>query len=162
MKMLKIFKFNIRLVLDGVGIDFYRLIHSNAENEDDQLKILKSGGKVLAKTTEGSVAHQTALETMADVYMRRHEFEKAANGFNCALEVLIKNSKNLGSVKSSLSYLSLCLASCYQNMGERDKVVATIFHAIKIGVDVDEFNELIDSRKLKELLLEAEEASVRD
>lgn len=151
-RLIKIIKFNVHLVLSGSFLNFYRVVLSSNEHSHGQKRILKYAPILLEHAQEGSVEHQTALEIMADVYMRQHRFKEASCGFRSALDLLASYSKNFTSVQRSASYLFVCLASCHFNLGDRDKTIEVITEALKLGIAPERFEGLIDSDKLEEII----------
>jgi len=148
----KVIPFHLYLIKKGVLIDFYRLLMANPAREKDQIVILNHGPNLLNKTEEGSPPHQIALETISDVYMRQHKFSEAAAGFESALSLFLKNTKDITSQTKTLSYLTLSLASCYYNLGERGKVSQLIAEAVTHGVPPENFEGLINTQQLKNII----------
>ncbi|MFA6174478.1 MAG: hypothetical protein WC334_03015 [Kiritimatiellales bacterium] len=153
-KLTKIFKFHFHLLCSGSFLNFYRISFANNKTPFGQKITLKYAPALLRQAEEGSVEHQTALESISEVYMRQHRFEEAANGFQSALNLLSEHSTDFHAVKHSASYLFTCLAACHFNLGNREKTVEVIKEALRVGVPVDSFEGLIDVKKLRETMPE--------
>ena len=148
----KFTKTNLYLLRHGVCCDFYRLVCANTADARDQSAVIKYGDRILKKTECNSVAYQTALERVSDVKMRTHRFKEAAKGFQSSLDFYVQHSCDSSSLPRSMEYLSLCLASCYFNLGERKKTIDVIRKAIINGVSPTTFTELLEREELNKLI----------
>ena len=133
------------LLRHGICCDFCRLMSANTASQRGQSTVIKCGNRILKKTERDSVAYQTALERVSDVKMRTHNFKGAAKGFQSSLDFYAQNSCDSSLLPRSIEYLSLCLASCYFNLGEREKTAETIRTAVINGVSPETFDGLLEN-----------------
>jgi hypothetical protein len=142
---------NIKMIREGTFLDFYRVFKADPSKEKDQETILRCGSRIMDKTVSGTLAHQTALEQISEVYLRRREFEKAWSGFDTALEIFLEKSPDVTESSNNLSYLTHMLACCCFNLGDRQGTIDVLTQAVQLGVPPKDFEGLLESEKIPEL-----------
>jgi len=149
-KIKKILGWHWDLIKQGIAIDYFILMRGSPKVLSGQVKILKAANRIFSKSTQNSVAYVMAFECVADVHMRQHKFEEAAEEFEKAI---VLNAEN-GIPFDKLGYLYESLAACYYNCGHRKKAVTVISEAIANKVDPNIFSHFLDDKKLKTLITE--------
>lgn len=144
-KIKKLLSWHWHLIRSGLWGDFLVLVRSDANNAVSQGKILKSANNIVSRTKSSQATYLMALEAIADVHMRQHKFEQAAEDFR---DAIMANRDN-GISYQKLGYLYESLAACYFNLNDRDKTIDVIHEAIANGLNIASFKGLIDDNKLR-------------